>query len=339
MNAVRSVLIVDDEPAVRDLMARWVTSLGLTPTTAGSADEALQTLRTRRHQLAVIDVLMPGRNGLWLAEELQRESPDTAVVIATAHTELLTDAPQDGPIADYLIKPFRRERFVQAVDRGCEWRRHSLAESHWCAQLALELRDGVDAVHSYLTAQQVAGVDEGAALVTLAAARIPEVMAHSERVVRFAVALARELRIDGATLDSVESAARFHDIGKLAMPESLLTKPSKLEPGEAAIMRRHVEAGSEMLEWTTSLKDVAPIVRATHEWFGGGGYPSQLAGEAIPLASRVVSVADAYDTMTQTRPYRNQLNASEAVGELIRCAPSQFDPAIVQAFLSLLARH
>lgn len=339
MNPIQSVLIVDDEPAVRDLMARWVSSLGLRPTTAGSADEALQTLRIGQPQLAVIDVMMPGRNGLWLAGELRRESPHTAVVIATAHTELLSNAPPDGPIADFLIKPFKRDRFLLAVDRGVEWRRHTMAESQWYAQLLLEVRDRIDSVHAYVDERRAAGCDEAEALLTLAAKRIPTVVSHSERVARFTVALARELGFPDIVLPIVENTARFHDIGKLAMPESLLTKPSKMEAGEMAIMRRHAEAGAEMLAATDTLKELAPMVGATHEWFGGGGYPSKLAGAVIPYASRLVAVADAYDSMTQTRPYRKQLDASEAVSELLRCAPSQFDPDVVFAFLALLATH
>src|SRR5262245_44531036 len=118
MTALTSVLIVDDEPAVRDLMARWVVSLGMQPHTAASADEALETLRHAHYDLAVIDVMMPGHDGLWLATQVQRDHPHTAVVIATAYTELLAGDAPTAPIADFLIKPFQRDRFNLAVDRG-----------------------------------------------------------------------------------------------------------------------------------------------------------------------------------------------------------------------------
>src|SRR5476651_2113059 len=122
MTSMTSVLIVDDEPAMRELMSRWVSSLGLCPQTAATSDEALATLRDRHYDLAVIDVMMPGRDGLWLVDQLKRDHPDTAVVIATAYTELLGAEPQKRPIADVLIKPFLRERFALAVDRGRQWR-------------------------------------------------------------------------------------------------------------------------------------------------------------------------------------------------------------------------
>jgi len=112
-----SVLIVDDEPAVRDIMARWVKSLGLRSQTAANADEALATLRTQHYDLAVIDVMMPGHDGLWLANEMHRNHPNTAVVIATASRELV-DAERPQPdFVDLLVKPFQRDRFALAVDR------------------------------------------------------------------------------------------------------------------------------------------------------------------------------------------------------------------------------
>src|SRR5919201_139742 len=125
MTGLTNVLIVDDEPAVRDVMARWVASLGLQPKTAANADEALATLRTQHYDLAVIDVMMPGRDGLWLANEMHEKHPNTAVVMATAYTELL-DAEKPRPdFADLLIKPFHRDRFALALDRGRQWRRQA----------------------------------------------------------------------------------------------------------------------------------------------------------------------------------------------------------------------
>jgi HD-GYP domain-containing protein (c-di-GMP phosphodiesterase class II) len=165
------------------------------------------------------------------------------------------------------------------------------------------------------------------------------VIGHGERVARFSVAIGRALRLPEDGLSTIDAAARFHDIGKLATPEALLTKPSPLTPGEVAIMRKHVDAGAEILAATESLRTIAPLVRASHEWFGGGGYPQRLAGDAIPLASRIVAVADAYDAMTQDRRYRSRLDSADAIAELLRSAPVQFDPDIVVAFLNVLGQH
>ena len=338
MNPARSVLIVDDEPAVRDLMARWVTSLGLRPQTAASADEALASMRRRHYDLAVIDVMMPGHDGLWLAGEMRREHPHTAVIVATAYTELLGGDAQP-PVADLLIKPFQRERFALAVDRGRQWRKQALEEVHWHAVLSIELRDRAAQIVHALDARVAAGAAEADAMTALLLERMPDVAAHGERVARYAHSVARELDVDRALGDDLEIAARFHDVGKLAMPEALISKPSPLTPGEVAIMRRHVDMGAEILESTRSLAFAAPAVRASHEWFGGGGYPRQTAGIAIPFVSRIIGVADAYDAMTQDRAYRIHLGSADAVAEILRCSPAQFDPEIVAAFLAVLGRH
>jgi len=336
---VASVLIVDDEPAVRDIMARWVVSLGLNARTAANADEALAKLRAQPCDLAVIDIRMPGHDGLWLADELRRRHPDTAVVLATAYAALLDGEPSTPPIADLLIKPFERERFVMAVDRGRHWRKEAVDELSWQARLSLELRDRTDSICIEVARQADAGAPESGVLAALAMARVPDTIAHGERVARFAVSVARELGLNRDAVDQLESVALFHDIGKLAIPDSLLNKPSCLTPAEQAIVRHHVDAGAEILASTRTLNELARLVLATHEWFAGGGYPLGLAGEAIPLVGRIIAVVDSYDAMTQGRQYCDRLDSAEAVSELMRCAGSQFDPTVVDAFLAVLGTH
>jgi putative two-component system response regulator len=338
MTSLSSVLIVDDEPAVRELMARWVTSLGLRPKTASSADEALEALREQHCDLAVIDVMMPGHDGLWLATQLQRDHPHTAVVIATAYTELLDGDAGQRPIADMLVKPFQRDRFALAVDRGRQWRKETLEEVQWHARLSGEVAHRAAHVIA-VVAGRAPGVSEAVALNAIAVERMPETMAHSERVCRFAHAVARELGMEQELGATLELGGRFHDIGKVAMPEALLTKPSPLTPGELGIMRRHVALGAEILEATETLAWVAPLVMTSHEWFNGGGYPNRLAGSNIPLATRIITVVDAYDAMTQDRSYRMGTHAQHAVAELLRCTPTQFDPEVVTAFLAVLGTH
>jgi len=337
MSVVTSVLIVDDEPAVRNLMARWAVSLGLNAKTACDAEEALSLLSAERCDLAVIDVMMPGHDGLWLAGELRRQHPHTAVVLATAYTSLLGS--ERAPVADLLVKPFARDRFELAVDRGGRWRKDALDDLAWHARLMDEMRENIESVCADMPRRAADGATENEILTAIAHARTPDTMAHSERVGRYAISVARELGLDAADMPALEDAARMHDIGKLAIPESLLNKPTRLSPGEQAIVRRHVDTGAEILASTHSLHHIADVVLTTHEWFGGGGYPRQLQGDAIPLTARIIAVADAYDVMTQGRRYCGGLTSADAVSELLRCTPSQFDPEIVAAFLAVLSRH
>jgi cyclic di-GMP phosphodiesterase len=334
-----SVLIVDDEPAVRDIMSRWVSSLGLHSATAANADEAIATMRAHHYDLAVIDVMMPGHDGLWLATELQRDHPHTAVVIATAYTALLDEEAQQRPIADFLVKPFQRDRFALAVDRGRQWRQRAIEEVEWHARLATELQDRTAHVIALVRERAAGGDTEERALLALCQERAPEMAAHGDRVARYAQSLARELGVDSELGAALETAARLHDVGKIAMPEALLTKPSPFTAGEMAIMRRHVNVGAEILQATGTLGAAAGVVMASHEWFGGGGYPLRLAGSDIPVASRIIAVVDAYDAMTQDRVYRVRLDSADAVAELLRCRRSQFDPDVVAGFLAAIGRH
>jgi response regulator RpfG family c-di-GMP phosphodiesterase len=329
------MLIVDDEPAVRDVMSRWATSLGLKAHTAGSADEALATLQAHHCDVAVIDVLMPGHDGLWLAGELQREHPSTAVVIATGHAELVAN-PSRPFIADLLIKPVHRERFLVAVDRGREWHRQAVKDLARHARFAREIDLRVAEVCDDVARLRTQGGDEMAALLDLARDRGLDMTEHGERVARLSAATARRLGLTDADILQVDRAARLHDIGKVAMPDALVAKPSALAPGELGLMRRHVDAGASILAATATLADLAPIVGSSHEWFNGDGYTRGLAGDAIPFASRIIGVADAYDAMICDRPYRRRRDPAQAAAEILRCTPDQFDPDVAVAFLALI---
>lgn len=334
-----SVLIVDDEPAVRDVIARWVASFGLKSHGAGSAEDALVALRAQRCDLAVVDVKMPGHDGLWLLDQLHREHPQTAVVLATANADLL-DGRRTSEVADLLVKPFHRERLQLAVERGRYWHRDAVAERQWQSRLTIELRDGVDAMIGDVVRRMCeGGLDDVAALTAMSAERIPRTQAHSERVERYVGAMTRALGLGAREANTIAIAARFHDIGKAAIPMALLTKPSALTDSEHAVMRRHVDVGADLLASQPATGDAAPIVRASHEWFGGGGYPCGLTGAAIPLGSRLIAVADAYDAITQGRVYHRAVESAHAITELVRCCPAQFDPDLVAVFLRLLRRH
>lgn len=338
MTPFSSVLIVDDEPAVRALMSRWVSSMGMAARTAGSVDEALEALQDSHCDLAVVDVRMPGRNGLWLAEAMRRSHPSTAVVLATGHAEMLGEDGPTPPVADLLIKPFPRERFVEAIGRGRAWHERALAEVEWHDQLLDDVNRRVVALRGHTHDRRRQGEAEVDTLMTLLEVRLPDVRAHSDRVGAYALHLARVLELDEATVDMAHLAGRLHDIGKLAVPKALLETAAPLRPGEIAIIRRHVDAGADLLADTATLGAIAPLVYASHEWFGGGGYPEDTSGSSIPLVSRLVAVVDAFDAMTHDRAYRGGVQIPAAAEELLRCTPRQFDPDMVIPFLATIAR-
>jgi putative nucleotidyltransferase with HDIG domain len=162
---------------------------------------------------------------------------------------------------------------------------------------------------------------------------------HTEEVVRLAVAVAAELDLELDAVQSVELGAVLHDIGKVRVPEAILNKPAPLTDEEWEIMRTHPEVGEQILKPIQSLQGILPIVRHHHERWDGTGYPDRLAGTAIPLGARIVSVCDSYRAMTEDRPYRAALSEAEARSELEQGAGAQFDADCVQAFLRALDRR
>ena len=159
---------------------------------------------------------------------------------------------------------------------------------------------------------------------------------HSESVVGLSLALGERLGLDPADLIELELAARLHDLGKLAIPDSILQKPGPLDAGQMAAMRQHAQVGAAILADVPGLEAVATIVRCHHERWDGSGYPNGIAGDRIPIASRILSVCDSYDAMTSDRPYRDALPEGRAVEELRGGAGSQFDPDLVELLLAEL---
>jgi putative nucleotidyltransferase with HDIG domain len=162
---------------------------------------------------------------------------------------------------------------------------------------------------------------------------------HTEEVVRLAVGVAAELELDLEAVRNVELGAVLHDIGKVRVPESILNKPGPLSDEEWAVMKTHPEIGEHILKPIQSLHRILPIVRHHHERWDGTGYPDRLFGRQIPLGARIVAVCDAYRAMTEDRPYRAALSASEARAELEACAGTQFDEECVTALLRALDRR
>ena len=167
--------------------------------------------------------------------------------------------------------------------------------------------------------------------------RDPHTAHHSERVASYAVALARRLDLDEDVVELIDQAGSVHDLGKIGVADSILLKPGALTEGERASMWLHTEIGARILNHYELFREGALIVLHHHEGWDGGGYPAGLAGEAIPLGSRVVAVADAFDAMTSNRPYRAALSVAEAVGRLREGSGVQWDPDLVDLFIGLVA--
>jgi putative nucleotidyltransferase with HDIG domain len=170
-------------------------------------------------------------------------------------------------------------------------------------------------------------------------AKDPYTAGHSARVQRIAVAVAEELGVPAQRLDAVRYGGLFHDIGKIAVPDSVLTKAGPLDDDEFAVVQRHPADGAEIVSHFSRLREAVPLIRHHHERWDGKGYPDRLAGDEIPPEACVVGLADAWDAMTTDRPYRAALSVEEAAAEVRKCRGTQFSPAVVDAFFAAFRRQ
>jgi HD-GYP domain-containing protein (c-di-GMP phosphodiesterase class II) len=185
--------------------------------------------------------------------------------------------------------------------------------------------------------ERPAGSEGRGALLGVLEARDSVLAEHTNEVVRLARAIAEHLP-HGVPIDAVVTAAQMHDIGKVAIPDSILMKPGPLDENEWEIVRQHTIVGERIVGRVAGLEPVADAVRASHERWDGTGYPDGLAGTDIPLVARIVAVADAYAAMTSgERPYRVPLGPAAAEAEIARSAGAQFDPDVVAALHAVLA--
>jgi diguanylate cyclase (GGDEF)-like protein/putative nucleotidyltransferase with HDIG domain len=161
---------------------------------------------------------------------------------------------------------------------------------------------------------------------------------HSQKVSAYAVVLAQALGLDQSEVEEIRLAGLLHDIGKVGIPEAILNKSGPLDAAEWETMKTHTELGAKILEPLETMARIRQMVRHHHEFYDGSGYPDRLKGEAIPYGSRVIAIADSYDTITSARSYKKGRSPEEAFAELERCAATQFDPAIVRVFVEKMRR-
>ncbi|MDY6918011.1 MAG: PAS domain S-box protein [Chloroflexota bacterium] len=181
-----------------------------------------------------------------------------------------------------------------------------------------------------------ATMDQVYALAATVDARDPHTYGHSKRVATVSEMIGTAIGLRPKQISDLRAGALLHDIGKVGVPDSILTKPDRPSEPEWMIIRKHPVEGAKIVGYVKELEGLVPLIRHHHEWYDGSGYPDGLRGEKIPLGARIISVADAYDTMTTPRPYRQVVSSDEACRELERCSGTQFDPRLVKAFQAAL---
>jgi putative nucleotidyltransferase with HDIG domain len=330
------ILIVDDEEAIREVVSSLLETKGYQCSTVGNGREAIDQLQTNAFDLVLSDLVMPEMDGLQLLAWMQTNHPDIPIIMVTAMHDVSTalQAIRHGAY-DYILKPFEKEQLFLSVRRAVEHGRLVVENRNYQRNLEqlVEQRTGqLKGALNQLESSYDATLEALGGALDL---KDSETVGHCKRVTAFTIAIAKAMKIDPAQLPQIARGAFLHDIGKMAIPDRILQKPGPLTDDEREIMRTHCDVGYNMLIRIPFLREAAEIVLAHQEHFDGSGYPRGLRGEAITLGARIFSIADALDAMVSDRPYRKALSIEHARKEITRCSGTQFDPKVVDVFLSL----
>jgi diguanylate cyclase (GGDEF)-like protein len=270
-------------------------------------------------------VLLPGLD----AQEAVSVARSIVERVSAAQLENVGQLTVSAGVATYPLQGIGRDELIRLADSALYWAKEAgknRARAYEPAYVELkqlqQLAEGTGRAARYRAA---------ASLAKAVDARDTYTGSHSERVGELAARVARRLGLEESQVELTRLAASLHDLGKLAIPEEILRKPSALNESERLVLQRHPQIGFRMLE-SLGVEPVAEWVLHHHERWDGDGYPDRLRGEEIPLGARIIFVADAYDAMTSERVYRKPLLPGDALDELEQCSGSQFDPAIVDAF-------
>jgi putative two-component system response regulator len=335
---MHSVLVVDNDHVLRNTVASWIDSFGYKVQEAPTAAEALRAMEREPSSIAVCDACIADKDGVWLAWRMRERYPKTAVILATALRDCESAVSNlRNDVVDYLLKPFDRIRLLEALSLARDW--HAAAagadELHEALQDRLRTRRAVLA--AALAEAQTTHSAALDGLITMLQFHERDGRGHSRRVARLTLALADELGVADEALLNLEHGALLHDIGKLDVPASILTKPAPLDDHEWGVMRRHPQVGYDLLKKLPRFSGAANLVLAHHEAFDGSGYPLGLQGDKIPIGARILAIADSYDSMTHPHTQRPPLVPAMALSEIERCSGTQFDPIVAQALGEVFA--
>jgi putative nucleotidyltransferase with HDIG domain len=330
------ILIVDDEESVRNVLYRTLSPVYPNCGTSHSAFDALNKIKNDQYSLVISDVMMPGMSGVELLRFVKKHDADIAVMMITGVMDINTavDCMQIGAY-DFISKPFELGAIHRAVERALERRRLLLENRFYERELERKVRERTIELNLALRDVDRSYKITLEALVTALDAREHETQAHSLRVREYTLALGQTLGLESDDLVQLGRGALLHDVGKIGVPDSILLKPGRLTEAEWVDMRKHPRVGYEILESIQFLSNAAEIVYTHQERWDGQGYPLGLAGNSIPLGARIFAVADTLDAITSDRPYRKAGPFETAWEEVRRCSGTQFDPKVVEAFLSV----
>ncbi|MBX6363038.1 MAG: response regulator [Gemmatimonadetes bacterium] len=332
------ILVVDDQPANITLLEQILTQVGLRNLCTTTDSTAAADLFSQfQPDLVVLDLHMPVMDGFAVMAEIQRRlAPGTylPILVITSDSRAATSRQALALGAtDFVTRPLRVAEVLLRI--------RNLLETRSLHERLRERNAGLEAEVRRRTKRLAEAQTEALELLALAAEyRDDQTGRHTRRVGALAALIAREMGLSEQEAEQIRDAALLHDVGKVGVPDRILLKEGSISDAEREIMQRHTLIGMRILSRSAFpvMRLAAEIAASHHEWWDGSGYPRGLRGEEIPLAGRIVALADVYDSLTHARPYKRAWTQEEALAEIASGRGTHFDPRAVEAIFALHAR-
>ncbi len=334
------ILVVDDDENVVSYLSIALIQEGFQCETASSASEALTILRRNGQKtvtLILTDMTMPVMSGIELLEQVQRQFPIIGVIVISGdkNLNLAVEAMKKGAL-DFITKPFKLEIILPRIYKAIERVRLERENREYQEYLEEKVESRTAALIEKHRSLQKLFLNTVEAIARAIEAKDLYTVGHSKRVSKYCAYIAQKMAIDVEEIHNIEVAGLLHDVGKIGIADSILGKSTKLSIDEYESIKEHPLISLKIIDPIKELGRVKEYVKYHHEKWDGTGYPDGLKGEEIPLGARILSIADAFDTMWIGRQYHAAWNLDQVIQEFKRNSGTQFDGKVVDAFIELI---
>lgn len=334
-----SILVLDDEEYVLMIVRTILGNAGFSVTTARTITEAVGYLKNRERHFDILlcDLSLPDGDGMDVLRQARESDGNMVNIVISGNVtaDNAISALRNGAY-DFIQKPIIAETLLALVNRALQYRNLLRENTRYRDYLEEMVRAKKTELSRALEDIKLAYEFTLETMVAMLDAREFETGQHSVRVRDLTMLLAGRMGFEGEQLEEIGRGALLHDIGKIGIPDAILLKPGKLTEDEWEVMRTHPDIGYRFLKNSVFLQTAAGVVWSHHERWDGQGYPQRLKGGEINIGARIFAVIDAYDAMRSTRVYKKSIGAAEAIEEIRKHAGTQFDPAVVEAFLKCI---
>lgn len=334
------ILMVDDQMQNIDLLEAYLLPQDYKIFKAANGEEALQILADNQIDLILLDVMMPGMNGFEVTRRVRQDMNlrQIPIILVTALRETQDRVKGiEAGCDDFISKPIDKSELLSRVRSLLKVKAYNDLMINYRKELKAEVAERTGELTRAVESLKAASLDTIYRLSMAAEYKDEATGAHLKRMSRFSAAIARRLGLPDGTVETILYAAPMHDLGKIGIPDGILMKPTELEPLEFEIIKQHTVIGAKILEGSESelIQMAESVAGCHHEKWDGSGYPNGLKGIEIPIAARIVAVADVFDALTSKRPYKGPFSAERALAIIRDGRGSHFDPDVVDAFFAI----